>query len=65
MRLSPREQEKLMIFTADEVARRRRGRGPTLNRSEAVAIMEGVPEIRIGATAPGGAKLPTVHDPIT
>ncbi len=27
MRLSPREQKKLMIFTAAEVARRRRERG--------------------------------------
>jgi urease subunit gamma len=39
MRLSPREQEKLMIFTAAEVARRRRERGLKLNHPEAVAII--------------------------
>ena len=39
MRLSPAEQEKLMIFTAAEVARRRRGRGLKLNYPEAVAII--------------------------
>ena len=39
MRLSPREQEKIMIFTAAEVARRRRERGPTLIRPEVVAII--------------------------
>ncbi|CAA9455642.1 MAG: Urease gamma subunit [uncultured Rubrobacteraceae bacterium] len=31
MKLSPMEQEKLMIFTAAEVARRRRERGLKLN----------------------------------
>jgi len=39
MRLSPAEQEKLMIFTAAEVARRRRERGLKLNYPEAVAII--------------------------
>jgi len=39
MHLSPREQEKLMIFTAAEVARRRRDRGLKLNYPEAVAII--------------------------
>ena len=39
MRLSPREQEKLMIFTAAEVARRRRERGLKLNHPEAVALI--------------------------
>jgi len=33
------EQEKLMIFTAAEVARRRRERGLKLNYPEAVAII--------------------------
>ena len=47
MHLTPREQEKLLIFTAAEVARRRRGRGLKLNHPEAVAlitaeIMEGI-----------------------
>jgi urease subunit gamma len=39
MHLTPREQEKLMIFTAAEVARRRRTRGLKLNYPEAVAII--------------------------
>ena len=38
MRLSPAEREKLMIFTASEVARRRE-RGLKLNHPEAVAII--------------------------
>jgi urease gamma subunit len=45
--LTPREQEKLLIFTAAEVARRRRARGLKLNHPEAVAmitaeILEGI-----------------------
>ncbi len=47
MRLSPREQEKLLIFTAAEVARRRRDRGLKLNHPEAVALISG--EIMEGA----------------
>lgn len=39
MRLSPAEREKLMIFTAGEVARRRRERGLKLNYPEAVALI--------------------------
>jgi urease subunit gamma len=39
MHLTPREQEKLMIFTAAEVARRRRARGLKLNYPEAMAII--------------------------
>ncbi len=39
MRLSPQEQEKLMIFTAAEVARRRRDRGLKLNHPEAIALI--------------------------
>jgi urease subunit gamma len=39
MRLSPREQEKLLIFVAAEVARRRQARGLKLNYPEAVAII--------------------------
>ena len=47
MHLTPREQEKLLIFTAAEVARRRRSRGLKLNHPEALAlitaeILEGV-----------------------
>ena len=39
MHLSPREQEKLLIFTAAELARRRRARGLKLNHPEAVAVI--------------------------
>jgi urease subunit gamma len=39
MHLTPREQEKLLIFTAAEVARRRRGRGLRLNHPEAMALI--------------------------
>ncbi len=39
MKLSPAEQDKLMIFTAAEVARRRRERGLKLNYPEAVALI--------------------------
>jgi len=39
MHLTAREQEKLLIFTAAEVARRRRGRGLKLNHPEAMALI--------------------------
>ena len=39
MHLTPREQEKLLVFTAAEVARRRRARGLKLNYPEAVALI--------------------------
>jgi urease gamma subunit len=39
MHLTPREIEKLLIFTAAEVARRRRQRGLKLNYPEAVALI--------------------------
>jgi urease subunit gamma len=39
MRLTPREQEKLLIFVAAELARKRRARGLKLNHPEAVAII--------------------------
>ena len=39
MHLTPREQEKLLIFTAAELARRRRSRGLKLNHPEALAIL--------------------------
>ncbi len=49
MHLTPREQEKLLIFTAAEVARKRRARGLKLNHPEALAlitadILEGIRE---------------------
>jgi len=39
MRLTEREIDKLLIFTAAEVAKRRRERGLKLNHPEAVAII--------------------------
>jgi urease gamma subunit len=39
MHLTPREQEKLLVFTAAEVARRRRARGLKLNHPEAIALI--------------------------
>lgn len=39
MHLTPREQEKLMIFVAAELARKRRARGLKLNYPEAMAIL--------------------------
>jgi urease subunit gamma len=50
--LTPREVEKLMIFTAGELARKRKGRGLKLNYPEAVALItsELLEEIRNGKT---------------
>ena len=47
MHLTPSEQEKLLIFTAAELARRRQSRGLKLNYPEALSlitaeIMEGI-----------------------
>ena len=39
MELSPREKDKLMLFTAALVAERRRARGLKLNYPEAVALI--------------------------
>ena len=52
MHLTPREIDKLMIFTAGEVARKRRSRGLKLNYPEAVALItsELLEEIRNGKT---------------
>jgi urease gamma subunit len=52
MRLTQREIDKLMIFTAGEVARKRKARGLKLNYPEAVAYItsELLEEIRNGKT---------------
>jgi len=52
MHLTPREVDKLMIFTAGELARKRMGRGLKLNYPEAVALItsELLEEIRNGKT---------------
>ena len=39
MRLTEREVEKLLVFTAADVARRRKARGLKLNHPEAVALI--------------------------
>lgn len=39
MHLTPREQERLTLFTAAELARRRLGRGAPLGSSEAIALV--------------------------
>ncbi len=39
MQLSPREQEKLLIVVAADLARRRQARGLKLNYPEAVAVL--------------------------
>ena len=52
MHLTLREQEKLLIFTAAELARRRKARGLKLNHPEALAIItaETLEGIRDGRT---------------
>ena len=79
MELTPRERDKLLLFTAALLAERRRERGLKLNYPESVAlisaaILEGardgrsvaelIPEIQVEATFPDGTKLVTVHQPI-
>jgi urease subunit gamma len=39
LHLTPREQEKLMVFVAAELARKRQARGVKLNYPESVAII--------------------------
>ena len=69
MNLTPREQDKLLLFTAALVAERRKelmdyGR-TILSRDD---VMEGIPEmvteVQVEATFPDGTKLVTVHNPI-
>ncbi len=59
MHLTPREIDKLMIFTAGEVARKRRARGVKLNYPEAVALITSdiLEEIRDGKTVAELMKL--------
>ena len=39
MHLTPREVDKLLVFTAGELARKRRARGLKLNHPEAIALI--------------------------
>jgi len=66
MHLTPREVDKLIIFTAGELARKRKARGLKLNYPEAVALItsELLEEIRNGKTVAElmnlGAKILTI-----
>jgi urease gamma subunit len=66
--LTPREQEKLLIFTAAEVARRRRARGLRLNYPEALAlitaeVLEGIRDGRsVSALMAEGVNILTRDD---
>ncbi|ANE44159.1 urease subunit gamma [Deinococcus puniceus] len=68
MKLTERERDKLLIFTAAEVARRRRARGLKLNHPEAVAyitaeVLEGIRDGRRVEDLMGwGATLLTADD---
>jgi urease subunit gamma len=68
MHLTPREQEKLMLFTAGELARKRRARGLKLNHPEAVALiaselLEGARDGRtVAELMDAGTKLLTRDD---
>ena len=79
MELTPRDKDKLLLFTAALLAERRKAKGLKLNYPEAVAlisaeiltrddVMEGVAdmvdEVQVEATFPDGTKLVTVHNPI-
>ncbi|MCL6640405.1 MAG: urease subunit gamma [Candidatus Rokubacteria bacterium] len=68
MHLTPREREKLLIFTAAEVARRRRARGLKLNHPEAVALitaelLEGIRDgLSVAALMEAGQRILTRDD---
>ena len=74
MELTPREKDKLLIFTAAIMEGARDGRsvsdlmtwGATLLKREEVmeGVPEMVPEIQVEATFPDGTKLVTIHHPI-
>ncbi|WP_025246165.1 urease subunit gamma [Candidatus Sodalis pierantonius] len=79
MQLTPREKNKLLLFTAALLAERRSA-GARDDRTVAELmslgrevltheeVMEGVadmiPDVQVEATFPDGTKLVTVHDPI-
>ena len=68
MHLTPREQEKLMIYVAAELARKRRARGLRLNYPEAIAIIssEILAAARdgaiVGGTMSSGTTIPKRED---
>ena len=69
MYLTPREQEKLIVFMAAELARKRRARGLKLNHPEAVALiaselMEGARDGRGVADLMGYGKTILTRDDV-
>ena len=68
MRLTEREVDKLLIFTAADVARRRRARGLKLNHPEAIAfitaeVLEGIRDGRtVSELMSFGARILTRDD---
>ena len=68
MHLTPREQEKLLIYVAAKLAEERKGRGLKLNHPEAVAfitaeILEGIRDGKsVSELMSNGAKLLTRQD---
>lgn len=69
MELTPREKDKLLIFTASLLAERRRARGLKLNYPEAVAlitaaIMEGARDGRTVAELMGDGKSILARDEV-
>ena len=68
MRLTEREIDKLLIFTAADVARRRRSRGLKLNHPEAIAlitaeVLEGIRDGRsVSDLMSFGAQILTRND---
>ena len=68
MRLTEREVDKLLVFTAAEVARRRKARGLKLNHPEAVAlitaeVLEGIRDGRsVADLMASGAQILTRED---
>lgn len=61
LNLTPSEEERLLIFQAAELARRRRGRGLRLNQAEAAALLldEALEHARDGRTIPEVRELVT------
>ena len=69
MDLTPREKDKLLIFTASLLAERRRARGLKLNHPEAVAlisaaIMEGARDGKTVAQLMGDGKTVLTRDDV-
>ena len=59
MELTPREKDKLLLFTAALLAERRLARAQVMQ-----GVPEMIPDVQVEATFPDGTKLVTVHSPI-